>query len=91
MLMHVGMPAAFLLTPDKDAQMRPDHAALLTAPGGIGHPGDPQRVQLGEDGLPVVKELQKTGGEHIARRAHGAVKMQDRHGFFSIWLIRLAR
>ena len=48
------------------------------------HSGNAQSVELGENGLAVVKELQKARGEHIARRAHGTVKMQYLHARLSM-------
>ena len=75
---------ALLFSADKDVQMRADDAALLRGMGVEHHSGNAQSVELGENGLAVVKELQKARGEHIARRAHGTVKMQYLHARLSM-------
>ena len=55
--------------------------------GGVGavfHAGNSEGVQGGEGGLPVRAELQQSGGQHIARRAHAGVKIEGLHGFASM-------
>ena len=48
------------------------------------HAGNTEGVQGGEGGLPVRAELQQSGGQHIARRAHAGVKIEGLHGFASM-------
>ena len=84
MFMFMTVLLALLFSADKDVQMRADDAALLRGMGAEHHSGNAQSVELGENGLAVVKELQKARGEHIARRAHGTVKMQYLHARLSM-------
>ena len=86
MIVRMVMPVllALLFSADKDVQVRADDTALLRGMGVEHHSGNAQSVELGENGLAVVKELQKARGEHIARRAHGTVKMQYLHARLSM-------
>ena len=74
----------FLLSVHGDAHVGAVDAAFVCELGLKADMGDPQGVELFQDRLSVVEKLQQGGGEHVARGAHGAVKMQQLHGFFSI-------
>ena len=69
------------LTVDGDAEMRPGDAAADGLFGGHGNARDAKPVEpVDKAGLFIFGEqLEKGGGEHIARRAHAKIEIQRFH------------
>ena len=63
-------------------ELRARDAALCRLYAVKAHVGDPQRVQLRQNRLRVRHQLQQSGSEHIARRAHSAIDIQSFHILF---------
>lgn len=88
-----GDIAAFLfLAVDVDVHMGAPHAG-----GGLIFPlhldaGQAQAVHARHDGIGRGQQLGKGGGQHVAGGAHGALQIQNFHGFLCppMWLMRLA-
>ncbi len=87
-----------LLEPvDRDGEMRARDAALYAFLPLDAHAGDAEGVDLIQKlfRLGLGQKLQKRRGEHIARRAHAAVQIQNPHfpslPFMPVWFIMLAR
>ena len=68
-----------LLAVDEDADLRPGDAGRLGSLGAHLDAGQPHRVHRAEEALLVVEQLIQRAHEHIARRAHGAFKIQCFH------------
>ena len=55
-----------------------------------GHTGNTEGVQAIQKALPVRQQFQQCSGQHIPRRAHGAVQIQSSHFKISERLSRIA-
>ena len=88
MLVHM---LGLLLAVHRHSKTRTAHTAFDAVLPRKCHAGQPHGVEFLQYGFRIVCNFQQCSRQHIARSAHGAVKIQCLHPFASIWLIRLAR